>query len=124
MTTPLDYPLPQHAAYIWTNGEKIILTFPGYESSDNRRFNSVVLNPKDPQSMAILWDVLKHRANTELNERRNVISQKGCPTQAQLDEMIKAMKKPPAPKAREVPTDFSTFLDQAVANMVAKRLKV
>ena len=51
MTTPTDYPLPEHAAYIWTNGEKIILTFPGYQGTEDRRFNSVHLDPKDPASL-------------------------------------------------------------------------
>jgi hypothetical protein len=91
MTTPLDYPLPQHAAYIWTNGDKILLTFPGYEGVESRRFNTVTLDPKTPaETIAVLWSVLRERANASRQDRR--IASRAAPTQAQLDEMIKHMK--------------------------------
>jgi hypothetical protein len=90
MNAPTDYPLPNHAAYIWTNGEKIIMTFPGYKGTDDRRFNSVQLDPKDPNSLFIIWDVLRRRANSHADERK--IGTKATPTQWNIDEVLKQMK--------------------------------
>lgn len=42
------YPLPDHAANIWTDGKKIYLTFPGYKGNEDRNFNTVVLEPHLP----------------------------------------------------------------------------
>ena len=107
MNLPTEYPLPRYAAYVWTDNTKIILTFPGYKGLEDRRFNSVLLEPQVKQtcvckkcgtsnevvnpSMEILWTVLKERANTT-DAHQRVISSKATPTQYNIDEMYKTMK--------------------------------
>jgi len=90
MTTPTDYPIPDSAAYIWSNGEKIVITFPGYRGLNDRRFNSTTLDPKDPASLFVLWSILRERCKATAEERK--IASRATPTQYNIDEMIKAMK--------------------------------
>jgi hypothetical protein len=42
------YPIPEHAATIWTDGKKIYLNFPGYRGTEDRNFHTVILEPHLP----------------------------------------------------------------------------
>jgi len=114
MANASDYPLPSNAAYIWTNGEFIFLTFPGYKGNEDRRFNTVQLRPEiettttkvcvcgrceNPTEVTIkvknpilevLWDVLKNRSLASSDERK--IGSKATPTQWNIDAVLKSMK--------------------------------
>jgi len=97
--SPLDYPLPKHAAYIWTNGDRIIVTFPGYEGHDSRRFNSVTLRPDDPAALKTLWAILQSRANASEGERK--IGGAATPTRGMVEEMMKRYRAKPKPQKSE-----------------------
>ena len=103
MSTP-DHPPPVHAAMIWTNGDKIFLTFPGHKGTEDRPFNTVTLDPPkklkcekcgkmhDPQSdYQVMFSILRERANATHAHQRT-IGQKATPTQHQVDEWLRTMK--------------------------------
>lgn len=104
------YPLPDHAAYIWTDGNRICLTFPGYKGTEDRNFNTVFLNPfegvpckakhgddetcgEKPKygSLEIIWSILVARANAKTEEDRKIGS-KAAPVQYDLEKVQRYMK--------------------------------
>jgi hypothetical protein len=128
MNTPTDYPLPTHAAYIWTNGEHIFMTFPGYRGAEDRRFNTVQLKPQIETNftckcgkehkirnnvLEVLWDVLKSRANSKEGKER-FIGSRATPTQWNIDEVLKAMKvtKVTEPKISKKKRELNELLEK------------
>lgn len=110
------YPLPDHAAYIWTDGNKIYLTFPGYKGNEDRNFNTVILDPFQGQpckrktgegetcgekpkfgSLEVIWSILFARANAKTAEDRKIGS-KAAPVQYDLEKIQRYMSGKGPPK--------------------------
>ncbi len=85
------YPLPRHAAYIWSVGDQLMLAFPPTTGSE--KGHSVSL-PATPAGLSRALAILHDRASA-LDLRLN---QRGTPTQLNLEsdkkynEWLRAMK--------------------------------
>ncbi len=76
------YPLPKHAAYIWSVGDHLMLAFPPITGSD--KGHSVSL-PATPAGLSRALAILRDRASA-LDLRLN---QRGTPTQLNLESDAK-----------------------------------
>jgi len=80
-----EYPVPRHAAYIWTAGDQIFVGFPPQAAEE---FGHTVRLPADLAGMRALLETLKERER----QPQSLIAQRAEPTQYQLDKIIDHMK--------------------------------
>lgn len=80
------YPLPQHAAYIWTVGDEILIGLP--PTTPEGRGHTVRL-PASAAGMARVLQLLRERERAE----RFTVGEKSCPTQVDLEHMANALMR-------------------------------
>lgn len=94
-----DYPVPQHAAYVWIVGDELFLGLPPLPG--NAQGHTVHFGA-DERGIKIILDVLRSRSTS----LRSYIGTKGSPVQYDIEQIHKIMGKKRAEKEKDLEMDF------------------
>lgn len=97
-----SYPLPVHAAYVWLEGDRIMLGFP--PSPDRQQGHSTSI-PATGDGFRVMVNILREREKAGTAALR--LGEKSEPTQFKIDEILKAMKAKVTPAKTIAPEDIS-----------------
>jgi len=112
--SPTPYPIPDHAAHIWTRGAELILLLP---PSKGRKGHSVTL-PNTPKGLASVLLILRERENS--NDRR--IGTKAAPVQHTIDAWLESATTDFL-KTKKAKDQFSDEQKAKAKDIVSKLLK-
>jgi hypothetical protein len=94
-----DYPVPQHAAYIWIRGDELYLGLPPLPGNNQ---GHTVHFKADERGVQIILDILRSRS-TNLH---SYIGSKGAPVQYDLEQVRKIMARKKAEKEKDLEMEF------------------
>ena len=108
------YPVPSYAAHIWVVGNEIHLALPPLEG--HKQSHTVVL-PWNAKALDHLLHILRHR---ETQTRQQTVATPASPTQWDIEQVMKAMKKSPNKKLEEATVDDLAELDFSIEEIEAE----